>query len=70
MRLLRYSQALVATLAAALVLGGCAAPRQPSAGNTDARIRLLAQAHIAAGTEVLGTPWACTPATRSPSRRR
>ena len=57
MRLLRHSRALVATLAAALVLGGCAAPRQPSAGNTDARIRLLAQTHIAAGTEVLGTPW-------------
>ena len=57
MPLLRHSQTLVATLTAALVLGGCAAPRQPSTGNTDARIRLLAQAHIAAGTEVLGTPW-------------
>ena len=57
MRLLRHSQALAATLTAALVLGGCAAPRQPSAGNADAPVRLLAQAHVAAGTEVLGTPW-------------
>lgn len=57
MRLLRHSQALAATLTAALVLGGCAAPKHPSAGNTDAPIRLLAQAYIAAGTEVLGTPW-------------
>lgn len=57
MRFRLQARALAATLTAALVLWGCAAPRQPPAGNADAPIRLLAQAHIVAGTEALGTPW-------------